>query len=260
MDHDFQPPGSRLSARRVVVEFSGVLALDGVDLTLGSDEIVGLIGPNGAGKTTLVNVLSGFQRPTQGGVDLGGRDVTRLTPPQRAHAGLVRTFQSGRPFAGLTVSDNVQLGALGVGERRRVASERARELLERVGLAERAGVLAAVLSAGEERRMGIARALAGRPRFLLLDEPAAGLNEAESDSLVATLAEMQRELSFGLLVIEHDMRLIMSLCQRIQVLDFGRTIAIGTPAEVQRDPAVLTAYLGTDVAEAALEEVSRASG
>jgi branched-chain amino acid transport system ATP-binding protein len=260
MDHDYQPPGSRLSARRVVVEFSGLRALDGVDLTLGSDEIVGLIGPNGAGKTTLVNVLSGFQRPTEGGVELDGRDVTGLAPPQRARAGLVRTFQSGRPFAGLTVGDNVELGALGVGEGRRVARKRAGALLEQVGLAGRAGVLAAALSAGEERRMGIARALAGHPRFLLLDEPAAGLNEAESDSLVATLADLQRELSFGLLVIEHDMRLIMSLCRRIQVLDFGRTIAIGTPAEVQRDPAVLTAYLGTDVAEAAPEEVSHASG
>jgi branched-chain amino acid transport system ATP-binding protein len=259
METDRQPPGSRLSARRVVVEFTGLRALDGVDLMLGSDEIVGLIGPNGAGKTTLVNVLSGFQRPTEGEVGLDGRDVTRLSPPQRARAGLVRTFQSGRPFAELTVSENVQLGALGVRAGRRAAREQGRALLERVGLTDRADVRAAALSAGEERRMGIARALAARPRFLLLDEPAAGLNEAESDDLVTTLAELQRELSFGLLVIEHDMRLIMSLCHRIQVLDFGRTIAIGTPAEVQRDPAVLTAYLGTEVTEADAPEVSHAS-
>jgi branched-chain amino acid transport system ATP-binding protein len=219
--------------------------VDGVDLTLRKSEILGLIGPNGAGKTTLVNALSGFQRPSSGSVALDGRDVTGWSPNRLARQGLARTFQSVRLFHGLTVAENVELGGVGVGTTRRAARRHATELLERLGLADKADMLAAGLPHGLERRLGIVRSLATRPAFLLLDEPAAGLNEQESDELVQTLTTIRDDFLCGLVVIEHDMRLIMRLCERIQVLDHGKTIAVGAPAEVRADPAVLTAYLGT---------------
>jgi branched-chain amino acid transport system ATP-binding protein len=243
-----------LGAADVRVHFVGVKAIDGVDLELRRGEILGLIGPNGAGKTTLVNVLSGFQRPTTGRVLLGGSDVTGWAPARLAAHGLARTFQGARLFGGLTVFENVEVGAVGVGVGRRRAREVAWDLLERMHLAGQADVPAAALPHGAERRLGIARALASRPGFLLLDEPAAGLNEAESDELVEALATIPREFGCGLLVIEHDMRLIMRLCHRIQVLDHGKTIATGSPQEVRASPAVLTAYLGTK------REASRAQG
>src|SRR6185437_14622564 len=199
---------------------------------------------NGAGKTTLVNALSGFQKPTAGRVRLNGADVTGWLPHRLARRGLTRTFQSVRLFPGLTVLENVELGGVGVGLRRPSARRAARELLARLGLADRADQLATGLPHGLERRLGIVRALAARPSFLLLDEPAAGLNENESDELVDVLTLIRDDFSCALVVIEHDMRLIMRLCERIQVLDYGKTISLGTPAEVRNDPAVLTAYLG----------------
>jgi branched-chain amino acid transport system ATP-binding protein len=246
--------GGLLEAREIRVHIRGVRALDGVDLELRPAEILGLIGPNGAGKTTLVNVLSGFQRATTGSVALAGEEITTWTTAEIARAGLVRTFQDVRLFSGLTVFENVEAAAVTDGASRREARELAGELLARLGLEARRGEPAAGLPHGEERRLGIARALAARPRFLLLDEPAAGLDEAESDELVDALASIREAFRLGLLVIEHDMRLIMRLCERIQVLDHGQTIAIGTAAEVRRDPAVLTAYLGSGAGEHAQDQ------
>lgn len=235
-----------LECRDLNVHFEGVKAVDGVDLELRSGEILGLIGPNGAGKTTLVNTLTGFQRPTAGSVHLDGADVTGWPPDRLARIGLARTFQAVRLFAGLTVFENVELGALGVGMSRREAQRWAWELLERLDLTAMADASASGVPHGMERRLALVRALATRPRFLLLDEPAAGLNEAEGDALVAALAGIRDDFACGLMVIEHDMRVIMRLCERIQVLDYGKTISIGTAQEVQKDPAVLAAYLGSE--------------
>ncbi len=240
-----------LQARGLKVHFGGVHAVDGVDLVLRKGEILGLIGPNGAGKTTLVNALSGFQKPTAGTVLMNGHDVTGLSPHKLARRGLARTFQSVRLFPGLTVLENVELGGVGVGMRRPAARKWARELLERLKLDDMAGLYGIGLPHGLERRLGIVRALAAKPTFLMLDEPAAGLNEQESDELVDSLALIRDDFSCALVVIEHDMRLIMRLCERIQVIDYGKTISIGTPAQVRSDPAVLTAYLGRRAVDAA---------
>jgi branched-chain amino acid transport system ATP-binding protein len=243
--------GGRLEAVDVTVQFQGVRALDGVDLHVGRGEILGLIGPNGAGKTTMVNVLSGFQRPRPGSVLLDGADATRWPPHRRARKGLARTFQSTRLFGDLSVRENVEVAALSAHASPREARAVAAEVLEYMGLADRADEDAAALPYGDERRVSIARALAGRPRFLLLDEPAAGLNEAESDELVRSLSAIHDRLGCGFVVIEHDMNLIMRLCQRIQVLDYGKTIAVGTPDEVKASEEVLKAYLGDPVESSA---------
>lgn len=239
-----QPHAAVIAATDVTVDFDGVRALDAVSLSVRPHEVFGLIGPNGAGKTTFMNVLSGFQRPTTGSVQVAGRDVTGWVPERIARAGVGRTFQAVRPFAGLTVAENIELGALGVGASWRVARERTDEILDALSLAHRRDHPAGALPHGEERRLGIARALAGEPAVLLLDEPAAGTNESESDELVAALRAIMARFSCSLVVIEHDMRLIMGICDRIQVLDFGRTIALGTPDEIRGDAAVLEAYLG----------------
>jgi branched-chain amino acid transport system ATP-binding protein len=239
-----------LEARGLKVHFGGVHAVDGVDLELSKGEILGLIGPNGAGKTTLVNALSGFQKPTAGRVLLNGDDVTGWSPDRLARRGLTRTFQSVRLFSGLTVLENIELGGVGVGMRRPAARRAARELLERLGLGGMADAFATGLPHGLERRLGILRALAAKPTFLLLDEPAAGLNEHESDELVGALMLIRDDFSCALVVIEHDMRVIMRLCERIQVLDYGKTISMGVPAQVRADPAVLTAYLGRRAVDA----------
>ncbi|MDX6685217.1 MAG: branched-chain amino acid transport system ATP-binding protein [Baekduia sp.] len=234
-----------LEARDVRVHFEGVKAVDGVDLDLTSGEILGLIGPNGAGKSTLVNALSGFCAPTSGEVNMGGSRVTGWPPRRLSRHGLVRTFQAVRLFGRLSVLENVQAGAVAGGLSLRASRGRALELLRQFGLADRAGLDAVSLPLGEERLLGVARAMAARPRLLLLDEPAAGLNESEGDELRDALVRVRDDHDCGLMVIEHDMRFMMALCERIQVLDAGRTISIGTPQEVRTDPAVLTAYLGT---------------
>jgi branched-chain amino acid transport system ATP-binding protein len=234
-----------LATHEISVSFDGVVALSSVSLRLARGEILGLIGPNGAGKTTLLNVLSGFQRPSSGTVTCGGRPLTAKPPAMFARSGVSRTFQNVRVFPALTVLENVELGALGQGVGRREARKRAWTLLETFGLTPQAQLPALSLPYGQERMLGIARALAQVPAFLLLDEPAAGLNSAESAELVARISNVQKEHGCGVLVVEHDMHLIMALSERIHVLDYGRTIAEGSPTEVRSDPTVIAAYFGT---------------
>lgn len=234
-----------LDCRSVSVVFGGLRALDNVDFHLNEGEIIGLIGPNGAGKSTLVNVVSGFQAPTTGRVSLDGVDITKRLSHRRAQSGLVRTFQSVRLFTGLTVFEN--LVASGLGRSRTTVAQamnRAREVAEVLGLVDALDSDAASLPHGVERLVGIGRALAAQPRFLMLDEPAAGLNEPESDELGRVLQRVRDRYGCGICVIEHDMRLIMSLCQRIDVLDSGAIIARGTAAEIQGNARVVEAYLG----------------
>jgi branched-chain amino acid transport system ATP-binding protein len=214
-----------------------------VTLDLRRGEIVGLIGPNGAGKSTLVNVLSGFDRPSSGTVELEGRDVTRWRPSRRGRAGLARTFQHSHAFRSLTVRENVEVAALGAGMSPRGARARAEELLDAIGLAANADAPANTLAQGDERRLGVARALATEPHFVLLDEPAAGLPEAELPALAEVVGAV-RERDAGVLLIDHNMALIMEICDRIHVLDQGRTLAEGAPADIRANLDVAAAYLG----------------
>lgn len=235
-------------AEHVSVRFGGLVANDDVSLAIAPGEVLGLIGPNGAGKTTLVNILSGFQRPHGGAIRLAGRDMTGSAAGAFARAGIVRSFQAVRLFRGLTVAENVEVGLVGRGLGRAEARRRALDLLGEFDLAHRAGQPASALSYGEERRAGLARALALQPRFLLLDEPAAGLAAAEAEELKHSIRSVRERHGCGILVIEHNMALVMSLCDRIHVLSGGRTIATGRPDEVRADPAVRTAYLGSAAA------------
>ena len=237
---------SALEVAGVVVNFQGLRAIDDVHLTLGPGEILGLIGPNGAGKTTLINVLTGFQVPDRGSVTLNGTDILGLKPHQRSRMGLVRTFQSVLPFAGLTALENVEAGALATGLPRKEARAWAMEVLGRLGLADKADRRVNTLPFGEERRVGIARAIAMRPKFLLMDEPAAGLNDAESEDLQRVVAGIAASGDCGVLLIEHRMPLVFKLCHRIQVLQHGATIALGTPDEIRAHNAVRQAYLGDE--------------
>ncbi|HUP32374.1 MAG TPA: ABC transporter ATP-binding protein [Gaiellaceae bacterium] len=238
------PGPEKLVTERVRVYFEGVRAVDGVDLTLERGRIMGVIGPNGAGKTTFLNAVSGFERLTAGRVFLAGKDVTGWPPQELVEAGLARTFQDVATFPALTVSENVELGALGAGLSRRRARERAQELLEGMGLDHLARLSASALPHGEERRVGIARAVALAPRFLLLDEPAAGLDTAESAELAETLVRIREDIGCGILLVEHDMRVIFGICEQIQVLDYGKTIALGTPEQIGTNKGVVAAYLG----------------
>jgi branched-chain amino acid transport system ATP-binding protein len=234
-----------MEAVGVSKHFRGVHALDGVSLQVAAGEIVGLIGPNGSGKTTLLNVLSGVYAPTAGKVLCDGRAVAGFRPNRIARMGVGRTFQNIRLFGHLTVRQNVQVGSVsgrvtkGVDHRADVD-----RLLARFGLSSRADVQALNLPYGAQRRVEIARALAGRPYFLLLDEPAAGMNEMESDALLETIMGVRAEFGCGILIVDHDLRLIMRLCERIHVLAEGRTLASGTPEEVRRDETVIEVFLG----------------
>jgi branched-chain amino acid transport system ATP-binding protein len=215
-----------------------------VTLELDRHEVVGLIGPNGAGKTTLVNVITGFDFPTEGSVELAGGDITSWQPHRRARAGLARTYQHSRLFKGLSTRENVEVAALGVGAGPKEARRRADELLELLGLGHRANTPAAVLPHGEEHKLGVARALATQPRFVLMDEPAAGLSEAEVPDFAEVVTTVRDEREAGVLLIDHNVGLILDVCDRIQVLDQGRTLAEGTPEEIRRNIDVTAAYLG----------------
>jgi branched-chain amino acid transport system ATP-binding protein len=239
-----------LRVEGVTKDFVGLRALDSISLRLQQGQILGLIGPNGSGKTTLVNVITGFLKPTRGQVLVGDVDVTAWPPHKIARLGLARTFQTIKLFARLTVLENVEVAAVSMGLPRTQARQRAVEVLAALGAARLADLPAGALPYGEERRVEIARALATDPSFVLLDEPAAGLTEAESDELLQMLASIPDKTGCGVLIIDHDMHLIMRLCDRLHVLNYGRTIGEGSPNEVQSNPAVLEAYLGTPAGEA----------
>jgi branched-chain amino acid transport system ATP-binding protein len=245
-EHDVEerrPPGS-LRAVGVSRSFEGVQALADVALELGRREVVGLIGPNGAGKTTLVNVLTGFDVPSEGSVQLEGRNVTGWSPQRLGRAGLARTFQHGHAFKGLTVRENVEVAALGTGASGREARRRASRLLDALGLRKRADDSASALPHGDERKLGVARALATEPRFVLMDEPAAGLTESEVPDLAAVVRSVRDDHGAGVLLIDHNVTLILDVCDRIHVLDQGRTLAEGIPDEIRRNIDVANAYLG----------------
>jgi branched-chain amino acid transport system ATP-binding protein len=228
----------------VVKTFIGLIAVDHVSLELHQGEILGLIGPNGSGKTTLINVITGLLPPDGGKLSADGFDITAKPAYQIARAGIARTFQTIRLFRDLTVLENVEVAAVSTGMPRGRARQFARELLTEMGLSAWNELLASALPYGLERRVEITRALAMQPKFLLLDEPAAGLNEEESDELLQVLAPIPGQKRLGMLIVDHDMRLIMRLCQRLHVLSYGKTIGEGTPEEVRKTPAVVQAYLG----------------
>jgi branched-chain amino acid transport system ATP-binding protein len=249
---------SLLEVERLERTFGGVRAVDGASFAVGKGEIHGLIGPNGAGKTTVINMVSGLLVPTGGAIRLGGRPIHGLRPHVIAGLGVARTFQNIRLFSDLSARDNVLVGehlvrkaSLGArllmlpaaAEEERRAKERAFGLLERIGLAERAREKARNLSYGEQRRVEIARALAAEPRLLLLDEPTAGMNAVEVQAVAALIRKVAAE-GHSVLLIEHNVKLVMDVCDRITVLDFGKVIAEGPPAAVAKDAAVIAAYLG----------------
>ena len=230
----------------VVVRFGGVTAVDHASFTMEAGTVTGLIGPNGAGKTTCFNVITGLQRPTHGHVRFRGRDITGMPVHRRARRGMARTFQRLEAFGSLTVRDNVRtaldihLGLRGLFGRPSVSVD---ALLERVGVAEYAGERADSIPTGAARLLELARALACDPKLLLLDEPSSGLDESETDDFGALLRELAAE-GRGVLMVEHDMDLVMAVCDEIHVLDFGSVIASGTPAQVRADRRVQEAYLG----------------
>lgn len=241
----------RLVARGLRVQFSGLVALDGFELELRRGQVAGLIGPNGSGKTTCLNALSGFVRPAGGSVALDETAITSWSPARRARARLARTFQGARLFGDLTVRENIEVAALGGGLGVRAARALAAGIVDRLGLAELADLEAGAVSTGDERRVGIARSVALRPAFLLLDEPAAGLDDAEGERLIVTIRALADDLGCGVLLVEHDMRVVMGTCEHLYVLDTGRPVASGPPDEVSRDPAVIAAYFGAEEADRA---------
>ena len=230
-----------LEVRGVMVRFGGVMAVGGVDLDVPAGRVTGLIGPNGAGKTTLFNVISGMQEANSGTVVVDGVDVSRESPHRRARRGLARTFQRLELFGSMTVRDNVRVAAELAGSRN--VDSLVDSLLDRVGLTDRAHHTAGDLPTGSARLVEIARALATGPRFLLLDEPASGLDDRESDELGTLLRSLVTE-GLAVLLVEHDMGLVMHVCDHIYVLDLGLIIAHGSPDEIQHHPDVLRAYLG----------------
>jgi branched-chain amino acid transport system ATP-binding protein len=230
----------------IAVTFEGLQAIAGVTMPITRGEIHGLIGPNGAGKTTFVNVLTGFQVPSKGAVKLNHENLTGRRPEDFAKRGIARTFQNVRLYRGLSIAENLEIHAIATGRSTRQARERSRELLDWIGLGRRLSDRADILPYGEERRVGIARALAGSPRFLLMDEPAAGMNDSECAALVALILEIPKRFGCGILLIEHNMRVVMESCSHIFVIDFGRKIAEGTASDIQSNADVRNAYLGWD--------------
>lgn len=235
---------SILSVNKISKSFEGLQALSEISLQLTEGRILGLIGPNGSGKSTLINIISGVLHPSAGRVTIDTVDVTGRQPHDIARRGLARTFQTARLFSSLSVQENIQLSLMAASEKN--IDTRTEELLQRFDLNRWAAVAASTLAYGIQRRLEIARAVGVKPKFLLLDEPAAGLNEDESELLLQTISQLPGEsnLGCGILIVEHNLGMIMRLCDRVHVLNEGQTLAEGPPEEVRKDTAVIEAYLG----------------
>lgn len=248
-----------LKTNNITIVFGGLKAVDSFSIEIKKGELVGLIGPNGAGKTTVFNMLTGVYTPTSGTVELMGEDVTKLSPHVRVKKGIARTFQNIRLFKRMSVLENVKVAANvnmdysifdGIFKTKKYwaqedkATEEAMEILEVLGLAEYKDQEAQNLPYGKQRKLEIARALASKPSLLCLDEPAAGMNPIETEELMETIKIVREKFNTTVLLIEHDMKLVMGICERIKVINFGKEIAEGTPAEIQANEEVIKAYLG----------------
>lgn len=237
--------GNALSAKQVSVSFDGLKALSNVTVSVPRGEVTGLIGPNGAGKTTFVNVLTGFQRPDTGEVLLDDQEVGHLKPHLMRRRGVARTFQSGRLFADLSVLDNLEVTGVGLGLTRREAAGRAEDMLDWIGISHLAERTAGALPYTDERRVAIGRALMLEPKYLLLDEPAAGMSAEEANDLVKLIRRVASEVGCGVLLIEHNIGLVLSICSHIHVLDSGEVIEDGPPSAIKSSERVRHAYMGT---------------